>query len=157
MPTYDLKPEMSAPEVTAKLVDAIEQQRYDVIICNLANPDMVGHTGSLSAAIRAAEAVDDALGALAAATRKVGGEMLVTADHGNLEMMRDAATGQAHTAHTTGPVPLVYLGRPATLRDDGALKDVAPTLLHLLGIAQPQEMSGHALVQFLPGDTATTA
>ncbi|MFA5591116.1 MAG: 2,3-bisphosphoglycerate-independent phosphoglycerate mutase [Lysobacteraceae bacterium] len=157
VPTYDLKPEMSAPEVTAKLVDAIEQQRYDVIICNLANPDMVGHTGSLSAAIRAAEAVDDALGALAAAIRKVGGEMLVTADHGNLEMMRDAATGQAHTAHTTGPVPLVYLGRPATLREDGALKDVAPTLLHLLGIAQPQEMSGHALVQFLPGDTATTA
>ncbi len=148
--TYDLQPEMSAPEVTAKLVEAIEAQRYDAIICNLANPDMVGHTGDLAAAVKAAEAIDDAIGRIVAALRKVGGEMLLTADHGNLEMMRDEATGQAHTAHTTGPVPLVYLGRAATLRDDGALKDVAPTLLHLIGIAQPAEMSGHNLVDFLP-------
>lgn len=148
--TYDLQPEMSAPEVTAKLVDAIEQQRYDAIICNLANPDMVGHTGNLQAAVKAAEAVDAALGQIVAALRKVGGEMLLTADHGNLEMMRDESTGQPHTAHTTGPVPFVYLGRHATVRDDGALKDVAPTLLHLLGIAQPTEMSGHNLVDFLP-------
>ncbi len=151
--TYDLQPEMSAPEVTRRLVEAIEQRRHDVIICNLANPDMVGHTGDLSAAIRAAEAIDAALGAILAALRPVGGEMILTADHGNLEMMRDPATGQPHTAHTTGPVPLVYSGRPATLADDGALKDVAPTLLHLLGIAQPDEMSGHSLVTFLhPAD-----
>lgn len=148
--TYDLQPEMSAPEVTAKLVDAIVQQRYDAIICNLANPDMVGHTGNLAAAVKAAEAIDEAIGKIVAALRSVGGEMLLTADHGNLEMMRDQSTGQAHTAHTTGPVPLVYLGRAASLRDDGALKDVAPTLLHLMGIAQPAEMSGHNLVQFLP-------
>ena len=148
--TYDLQPEMSAPEVTAKLVEAIELQRFDTIICNLANPDMVGHTGDLAAAVKAAEAIDAAIGQIVAALRRVGGEMLLTADHGNLEMMRDEATGQAHTAHTTGPVPLVYLGRRARLRDDGALKDVAPTLLHLIGVAQPAEMSGHNLVDFLP-------
>ena len=148
--TYDLQPEMSAPEVTGKLVDAIERQRYDVIICNLANPDMVGHTGDLSAAIRAAEAIDAALGAIVTALRQVGGEMILTADHGNLEMMRDPATGQPHTAHTTGPVPLVYLGRPARLDAGGALQDVAPTLLHLLGIAAPEEMTGRSLVTFLP-------
>ncbi len=146
--TYDLQPEMSAPEVTRRLVDAITQRRYDVIICNLANPDMVGHTGDLGAAIHAAEAIDASIGAIVAALRAVGGEMILTADHGNLEMMRDPATGQPHTAHTTGPVPLVYLGRAATLVDDGALKDVAPTLLHLLGIAQPAEMGGHNLVTF---------
>lgn len=150
--TYDLQPEMSAPEVTRRLVDAISARRHDVIICNLANPDMVGHTGDLSAAIRAAEAIDAALGAIVTALRQVGGEMILTADHGNLEMMRDPATGQPHTAHTTGPVPLVYLGRPATLGDDGALKDVAPTLLHLLGIAQPAEMGGHNLVHFRAAD-----
>lgn len=148
--TYDLQPEMSAPEVTRRLVEAIEQQRYDVIICNLANPDMVGHTGDLGAAIQAAQAIDTALGAIVSALGKVGGEMILTADHGNLEMMRDPQTGEPHTAHTTGPVPLVYFGRPATLADDGALKDVAPTLLHLLGLAQPAEMSGHNLVEFLP-------
>ena len=148
--TYDLQPEMSAPEVTRRLVEAIEQRRHDVIVCNLANPDMVGHTGDLSAAIRAAEAIDAALGAIVAALRDAGGEMILTADHGNLEMMRDPDTGQPHTAHTTGPVPLVYLGRLAALRDDGALKDVAPSVLHLLGIAQPAEMDGHNLVTFLP-------
>jgi 2,3-bisphosphoglycerate-independent phosphoglycerate mutase len=146
--TYDLQPEMSCPEVTAKLVDAIRAQRYDVIVCNLANPDMVGHTGDLGAAIQAAEAIDAAIGRLRDALEAVGGEMLLTADHGNLEMMRDEATGQAHTAHTTGPVPLVYLGRPATLRADGALKDVAPTLLHLLGLAAPPQMGGHNLAVF---------
>jgi len=146
--TYDLKPEMSCPELTDQLVDAIRQQRYDVVICNIANPDMVGHTGVLEAAIRAAEAVDQALGRITAALREVGGEMLLTADHGNLEMMRDDATGQPHTAHTTGPVPLVYLGRPARLKADGALKDIAPTLLTLLGLPQPAEMSGHSLVVF---------
>jgi 2,3-bisphosphoglycerate-independent phosphoglycerate mutase len=147
--TYDLKPEMSCPEVTDKLVEAIRTQRYDVIVCNLANPDMVGHTGDLQAAIRAAQAIDVALGRIRAALESVGAEMLLTADHGNLEMMRDEATGQAHTAHTTGPVPLVYLGRRARLAPDGALKDVAPSLLHLLGLAQPLEMKGRNLVEFV--------
>jgi 2,3-bisphosphoglycerate-independent phosphoglycerate mutase len=149
--TYDLQPEMSCPEVTDKLVDAIRTQRFDVIICNLANPDMVGHTGELAAAIRAAEAIDVAIGRIAAALLEVGGEMLLTADHGNLEKMRDEDTGQAHTAHTTGPVPLVYLGRRGTLAAGGALKDVAPTLLHLLGLPQPADMLGRNLVSF---DTA---
>jgi len=148
--TYDLQPEMSAPEVTRRLVEAIEQQRYDFILCNFANPDMVGHTGDLAAAVQAAETIDSSIGAIVAALRTVGGEMILTADHGNLEMMRDPETGQPHTAHTTGPVPLVYLGRAATLRGEGALKDVAPTLLHLLGIAIPAAMSGHNLVEFLP-------
>lgn len=149
--TYDLQPEMSAPEVTARLVGAIESGRFDAIICNLANPDMVGHTGDLGAAIHAAETIDASIGQIVTALRKVGGEMILTADHGNLELMRDPETGQPHTAHTTGPVPLVYFGRPARLRDDGALKDVAPTLLHLLGMMQPAEMSGRNLVEFLPG------
>ncbi|MCX7562405.1 2,3-bisphosphoglycerate-independent phosphoglycerate mutase [Xanthomonadaceae bacterium XH05] len=147
--TYDLMPEMSAPEVTRNLVEAIEHQTCDVIICNLANPDMVGHTGDLAAAVKAAEAIDVAIGDITAALRKVGGEMLLTADHGNLEMMRDVGTGQPHTAHTTGPVPLVYLGRRATLRGGGSLRDIAPTLLHLLGIAPPREMTGQNLVDFL--------
>jgi 2,3-bisphosphoglycerate-independent phosphoglycerate mutase len=146
--TYDLQPEMSCPEVTDRLVEAITARRYDVVVCNLANPDMVGHTGDLAAAVRAAEAIDVALGRLRAALESVGGEMLLTADHGNLELMRDAATGQAHTAHTTGPVPLVYLGRRATLRPGGALKDVAPTLLDLLGMTPPAEMRGACLVAF---------
>ncbi|HET9050027.1 MAG TPA: 2,3-bisphosphoglycerate-independent phosphoglycerate mutase [Chiayiivirga sp.] len=146
--TYDMQPEMSAPEVTRNLVDAIRSQRFDVIICNLANPDMVGHTGDLAAAIRAAESIDAALGDIVAALRSVGGEMLLTADHGNLEMMRDPTTGQPHTAHTTGPVPLVYLGRAASLGTDGSLRDVAPTLLHLLGMPQPADMSGRNLVAF---------
>ena len=146
--TYDLQPEMSCPEVTDKLVEAIRTQRFDVIICNLANPDMVGHTGDLRAAVAAAEAIDAAIGRLRAALESVGGEMLLTADHGNLEMMRDEATGQAHTAHTTGPVPLVYLGRRATLRADGALKDVAPTLLRLLDLPAPPQMGGRNLVDF---------
>ena len=144
--TYDLKPEMSCPEVTDRLVEAIRARRFDVIVCNLANPDMVGHTGDLHAAIQAAQAIDQAIGRIVAALREAGGEMLLTADHGNLEMMRDESTGQAHTAHTTGPVPLVYFGRPAALSADGALKDVAPTLLALLGLPQPPQMKGHSLV-----------
>ncbi|MBB5014807.1 2,3-bisphosphoglycerate-independent phosphoglycerate mutase [Rehaibacterium terrae] len=144
--TYDLKPEMSCPEVTAKLVEAIRARRFDFIVCNIANPDMVGHSGDMQAAIRAVRAVDDALGQLRAAIEAVGGEMLVTADHGNIEMMRDPATGQPHTAHTVGPVPFVYLGRPATLRAGGALRDIAPTVLHLLGLPKPAEMTGESLV-----------
>ncbi|GGD51635.1 2,3-bisphosphoglycerate-independent phosphoglycerate mutase [Pseudoxanthomonas indica] len=145
--TYDLQPEMSCPELTTKLVDAIGSARFDVIICNIANPDMVGHSGDLQAAIQAAQAVDLAIGAVTAAVRAAHGALIITADHGNLEMMRDPETGQPHTAHTVGPVPLVYLGeRTATLRSGGALRDVAPTLLDLLGLPQPAEMSGQSLL-----------
>src|SRR5690606_16149990 len=107
--TYDLQPEMSCPEVTAKLVAAIDSGRFDAVVCNFANPDMVGHTGDLQAAIRAVEAVDRALGEVAAAVAAKGGELLVTADHGNVEMMRDPETGQPHTSHTVGPVDLIYV------------------------------------------------
>jgi len=145
--TYDLQPEMSCPEVTAKLVEAIRSGRFDAIFCNIANPDMVGHTGDLQAAIRAAEAVDVAIGAVEAAIREVGGALLITADHGNLEMMRDPETGQPHTAHTVGPVPFVYVGQRegARLRAGGALRDVAPTILDLLALPQPADMSGRSL------------
>jgi 2,3-bisphosphoglycerate-independent phosphoglycerate mutase len=146
--TYDLQPQMSCPELTAKLCDAIRSRRFDAIVCNIANPDMVGHTGDLAAAILAAEAVDVAIGAVRSSLEEVGGEMILTADHGNLEMMRDPVTGQPHTAHTVGPVPCVYLGRPATLRDGGSLRDLAPTLLQLLGLPQPAAMTGHSLVRF---------
>ena len=148
--TYDLQPEMSCPELTDKLVDAIQGDSFDVIVCNIANPDMVGHSGILDAAIAAAQAVDIAIGRVSDAVRAGGGALLITADHGNLEMMRDPATGQPHTAHTVGPVPLVYVGsRAATLRAGGALRDVAPTLLALLGLPQPADMSGQSLL--LPG------
>jgi 2,3-bisphosphoglycerate-independent phosphoglycerate mutase len=146
--TYDLQPQMSCPEVTALLVDAIGARRHDLIVCNLANPDMVGHTGNLAAAIEAAQAVDVAIGAVETAVRDAGGALVITADHGNLEMMRDASTGQAHTAHTVGPVPLVYVGgrAGARLRSGGALRDVAPTLLDLMGLPQPVEMTGQSLL-----------
>jgi len=145
--TYDLQPEMSCPQVTDKLVTAIGSGKYDFIVCNLANADMVGHSGKLDAAIKAVEAVDVALGRLDAAIRAAGGEMLISADHGNLEMMR-ADDGQPHTQHTVGPVPLVYVGRPATLAP-GSLRDLAPTVLALMGIAQPAQMTGHSLVTFV--------
>ncbi len=144
--TYDLKPEMSCPEVTDKLVEAIGSGKYDFIVCNIANADMVGHTGKLDAAIKAAEAVDAALGRLVAAIRKAGGEMLISADHGNFEQMLDA-NGVPHTQHTLGPVPLVYVGRKATL-EHGALRDLAPTVLALMSLPQPVEMTGHSLVRF---------
>ena len=144
--TYDLQPEMSCPELTARLVDAIRAGTFDVVACNIANPDMVGHTGDLQAAILAAQAVDQAIGAIEAVVREVGGALLITADHGNLEQMRDPATGQAHTAHTIGPVPLVYVGtRRATLRAGSALRDVAPTMLDLLGLPRPDAMTGRSL------------
>ena len=145
--TYDLQPEMSCPELTDKLVGAIGSGAFDVIVCNIANPDMVGHSGILSAAIAAAQAVDVAIGRVADAVRAAGGALVITADHGNLEMMRDPATGQPLTAHTVGPVPLVYVGtRRASLRGGGALRDVAPTLLDLLGLPKPAEMSGQSLL-----------
>lgn len=145
--TYDLKPEMSAPEVTDKLVEAIESDRYDLIISNYANADMVGHTGDMAAAIKAVETLDVALGRLEKAIRAAGGEMLITADHGNAEKMADADTGQAHTAHTTNLVPLVYVGRDAEMIADGGLCDIAPTMLTLMDRPIPEEMTGHSLVR----------
>jgi 2,3-bisphosphoglycerate-independent phosphoglycerate mutase len=144
--TYDLQPEMSAPEVGDRLAEAIRSGRFDVIICNMANPDMVGHTGSLPAAIKAVQAVDEALGKVCKALDETGGELLVTADHGNVEQMTDPASGQAHTAHTTNPVPLVFRGRAGQLADGGSLRDLAPTMLSLLGLPQPKLMTGKPLV-----------
>ena len=147
--TYDLKPEMSAYEVTDKLLAAINSKQYNLIICNYANPDMVGHTGDLQAAIKAIETVDTCLGKVVEAQLANGGEMLVTADHGNAEMMRDVETHQAHTAHTMNLVPLMYIGRRrATLADTGALEDISPTLLKMMGLQQPPEMTGESLVHF---------
>jgi len=147
--TYDLQPEMSAPELTRKLTEAISSNRYDVIICNVANPDMVGHTGDLAAAIRAVEVVDRCMASTVQAIEAAGGELLITADHGNVEQMRDDSTGQSHTAHTTNPVPLVFHGRPAHLAPNGTLRDIAPTMLHLLGLPQPQEMTGRSLLELV--------
>jgi 2,3-bisphosphoglycerate-independent phosphoglycerate mutase len=146
--TYDLQPEMSAPELTEKAVAAIASGRYDLIVLNFANADMVGHTGSLAAATKAVEAVDAGLGRIAEAIRAAGGALFVTADHGNAETMRDPATGGPHTAHTTNPVPALLLGAPAkTSLADGRLADIAPTLLALLGVEQPAAMTGHALLR----------
>ena len=144
--TYDLQPEMSAPEVTEAFVKAIESG-YDLIVTNYANPDMVGHTGDLDAAIKACEAVDAGLGQVVAALEKVGGAMIVIADHGNCETMWDDSTNGPHTAHTVNPVPVILFGGPAggSLRD-GILADVAPTLLALMGIEQPGEMTGQSLI-----------
>lgn len=145
--TYDLQPEMSAPELTAKAVEAIASGAHDLIVLNFANADMVGHTGSLSAAIRACEAVDRGLGAIADAIRAQGGALLVTADHGNAELMRDPANDGPHTSHTTNPVPVLLMGGPegAVLRE-GRLGDIAPTLLALMGLDQPAAMTGRSLL-----------
>lgn len=143
--TYDLQPEMHAPKVTEHLLNAIFEQKYDVIICNYANCDMVGHTGKWEAALQAVEAIDMALATLVEALEKVGGQMLLTADHGNIEQMRDAH-GEPLTAHTINPVPLVYIGSQQTLADGGSLKDLAPTMLAILGIQQPMEMDGKSLL-----------
>ena len=144
--TYDLQPEMSEPEVAAKFVEAIEKG-YDLIVTNFANPDMVGHTGDLDAAIKACEAVDEGLGQVLAALEKAGGAMIVCADHGNCETMVDPETGGPHTAHTTNLVPVVLFGGPegATLRD-GRLADLAPTLLQLMDLPKPEEMTGESLI-----------
>ena len=147
--TYDLQPEMSAPEVTDRLVEAIAGGGFDLIIVNYANGDMVGHTGILEAAIKAAETLDTALGRVEKAVREAGGALLITADHGNCEQMVDPDTGEPHTAHTLNPVPLVLVNGPAdvTALSDGILADVAPTLLDLLGLEKPAEMTGHSLQQ----------
>jgi 2,3-bisphosphoglycerate-independent phosphoglycerate mutase len=145
--TYDLQPEMSAREVTDRLVEAIRSRHYDAIICNFANADMVGHTGIFDAAVKAVETLDECLGRIVTAIREVDGECLITADHGNVEQMSDAATGQAHTAHTCEPVPLVYVGaRKLRFREGGMLADVAPTLLTLMQLPVPKEMTGRSLI-----------
>ncbi len=145
--TYDLQPEMSEPEVADQLVGAI-RKGYDLIVVNFANPDMVGHTGSLPAAIKACEAVDDGLGRALAALEDMRGAMIVTADHGNCELMVDPVTGGPHTAHTTNLVPVILVGGPAgaSLRADGRLADLAPTVLQLMGLPQPAEMTGKSLI-----------
>jgi 2,3-bisphosphoglycerate-independent phosphoglycerate mutase len=145
--TYDLQPEMSAPELTEKAVAAINSGKFDLIVLNFANPDMVGHTGVLSAAIKAVETVDAGLGAIAEAVRAQGGALLVTADHGNCETMRDPETGGPHTAHTLNPVPVFCAGAaPGAQLHDGILADLAPTLLALMGLPQPGLMTGQSLI-----------
>ena len=146
--TYDLQPEMSAPELTDKLVAAIGSGDFDLIVVNYANGDMVGHTGNLQAAIQAAQTIDASLGRLEAAVQQAGGVMLVTADHGNIEMMQDPDTHEAHTAHTLNLVPAILVNGPedAIGLKDGILADVAPTLLQLLGLPQPEEMTGRSLL-----------
>jgi 2,3-bisphosphoglycerate-independent phosphoglycerate mutase len=146
--TYDLKPEMSAAAVADAVVAAVAAKKYDFILVNFANPDMVGHTGVLDAAVHAVEAVDAAAGRVAEAVREVGGALIITADHGNCELMRDPVTGQPHTAHTTNRVPLLFVDdadRDVRLAPDGRICDVAPTMLQWLGLAQPTVMTGHSL------------
>ena len=149
--TYDLKPEMSAFELTDELVRNVENQKYDLIICNFANTDMVGHSGKLEAAIKAVEAVDACLGIVYQAVKGIGGEMLITADHGNAEQMINPNTGKVHTAHTNNPVPLIFVSdRAAEIAEPevGALSDIAPTLLSMMGIKKPSEMTGNSLITF---------
>ena len=144
--TYDLQPEMSAPEVTEKLVAEIRSGKHDLIICNYANCDMVGHTGVYEAAIKAVEAVDESIGKVTEALKETGGQCLITADHGNADQMVDPNTGETHTAHTTELVPLVYFGEKNITLKDGVLSDLAPTLLELMSIPQPEEMTGKSLI-----------
>ena len=145
--TYDLQPEMSAPELTAKAVEAIDSGKYDMIVLNFANPDMVGHTGSLPAAIEAVEAADTGLGKIADAIQRQGGALLATADHGNCELMRDPVTGGPHTSHTTNPVPVLLAGGDNVRLADGRLADLAPTMLELMELPQPNEMTGRSLLR----------
>ncbi|WP_417617646.1 2,3-bisphosphoglycerate-independent phosphoglycerate mutase [Oceanisphaera sp.] len=144
--TYDLQPEMNSELLTDKLVSAIKSQAFDVIICNYPNGDMVGHTGVFEAAVKACEAVDTAIGRVVAALKEVGGEALITADHGNAEQMINPVTGEVQTAHTNLPVPLIYVGRDATPAAAGRLSDLAPTMLNLMGMETPAQMTGKPLM-----------
>lgn len=150
VPTYDLTPQMSALEITAEIVDAITRDKYDVIICNFANPDMLGHTGNLIATEKAIHCIDQCINKIITTLKKQGGEAIITADHGNAECMYDEKTQQAHTAHTTEPVPFIYVGRPAKIvpHYNGSLADIAPTLLALLNFSKPKEMIGQNLLIF---------
>lgn len=144
--TYDQQPSMNAPELTDNLVEAIQSSQYDVIICNFANADMVGHTGNFDAAVEAIETLDSCLGKVWTALEQAGGEMIVTADHGNAERMVNHETGQPHTAHTNNVVPLLYAGRDAICHEKGTLSDIAPTMLSLMDLPIPAEMSKHLLI-----------
>ena len=146
--TYDLQPEMSAPEVCDRLVEAIKADKYDVIIINFANPDMVGHTGVIPAAVKAIETVDGCVGRAVEALKEVGGQMFICADHGNAEQMIDYSTGEPWTAHSTNPVPFILVNAdPAySLREGGCLADIIPTLIELMGMEQPKEMTGKSLL-----------
>ena len=144
--TYDKKPEMSAREITEKLVEAILSRQHGFILSNYANPDMVGHTGVFEAAVKAVEVLDECLGRVIRAAQEAGTAVLITADHGNIEMMTDAASGQPHTAHTINPVPFILIGKKAGLGNGGLLADVAPTVLDLIGIEKPEEMTGKSLI-----------
>ena len=146
--TYDLKPEMSAYEVCDKLTEAIRSGDYDVIIINFANPDMVGHTGVEAAAVKAIEAVDECIGRAVEAVKEMDGQMFICADHGNAEQLIDEETGEPFTAHTTNPVPFILVNADASykLREGGCLADIAPTLIELMGMEQPKEMTGKSLL-----------
>jgi len=146
--TYDLKPEMSAYEVTDKLCEAIMNQKYDVIICNYANGDMVGHTGNIDAAIKAIESLDNCIGKVADVIKKNNGHMLITADHGNVELMMDEKNNQLHTQHTTNLVPFLYMGKQCSINKTGSLSDIAPTILYIMGEMPPKEMTGKTLIHF---------
>ncbi len=157
--TYDQKPEMSANEITEHLIESINSRRYDAIICNFANADMLGHTGNFPATVLAIETIDQCLGRIIDCTRRVGGEIIITADHGNAEQLKSHTTekikSQAHTAHTSNPVPLIYIGRPAELvPGTGSLSDIAPTLLKIMGLPCPPEMTGKSLLHLLEEETA---
>ena len=145
--TYDLKPEMSACEVTDKVIEAIKSEKYDSIILNYANPDMVGHTGSIDAAVKALETINDCVAKVVEAVKSVDGVLLITADHGNAEQMIDYKTGEPHTAHTTNPVPLAVVGLPGNKKvREGRLADLAPTMLDIMGLEKPDEMTGESLI-----------
>ena len=146
--TYDLQPEMSAPEVCDKLCEAIRSRKYDVIIINFANPDMVGHTGILEAAKKAVETVDTCVGKAVAALKEVDGQMFLCADHGNAEQLVDYETGDPFTAHTTNPVPFILINADPVygLKEDGCLADIIPTMIELMGMEQPKEMTGKSLL-----------
>jgi len=146
--TYDLKPEMSAYEVTDKLCAAIMSQKYDVIICNYANADMVGHTGNIVAAIKAIESLDKCIGQVSNSIKNINGHMLITADHGNVELMMDEENNQLHTQHTTNLVPFIYMGKECSINKTGNLSDIAPTILHIMGEIPPKEMTGTTLINF---------
>jgi 2,3-bisphosphoglycerate-independent phosphoglycerate mutase len=147
--TYDLQPEMNSAELTDKLVEAIDSGKFDVIVCNYPNGDMVGHTGNFAAAVKAVEAVDSCVGRVVEAIKRNGGDCLITADHGNAEKMQDEKTGQAHTAHTSELVPFIHVGQKSTARTGGTLSDVAPTMLYLMGMEQPPEMTGTPIVKLV--------